>query len=99
MYKQRSRRVERVIVGDSNIDRYRYFVVEQSCTLDLQLGAKINPAARCVGRGNREEEREGPTAKCKDRIVSFHLLYQEMHLCGRNPRERLNHVNLVVICG
>jgi hypothetical protein len=28
------------------------------CILDLQLGAKINPAAGCTGRGEREKERE-----------------------------------------
>jgi hypothetical protein len=50
-------------------------VVEKSCILDLQLGAKINPPAGCIGRGNKEEEREGSTTKCADR-TRFYLLYQ-----------------------
>jgi hypothetical protein len=75
------------------------FVVVYSCILDLQLGAKINPAAGCAGRGNKEKEREGSAAKCADRTVCFHLLYQETQLCGCSPRERVNHVNLVVLCG
>jgi hypothetical protein len=80
--------------------RYRSVsVVEHSCILDLQLSAKINPAAGCIGRGNKEEEREGSAAKCTDRTVCFHLLYQETQFCGRSPRERVNHVNLVVLCG
>jgi hypothetical protein len=67
--------------------------------MDLQLGVKINPAVGCTGRGDKEEEREGSAAKCTDRTVCFHLLYQETQLCGRIPRERVNHVNLVVLCG
>jgi hypothetical protein len=52
-------------------------VVENSCILDLHLGAKINPATGCTWRRNKEEEREGYAAKCVDITVCFHLLYQE----------------------
>jgi hypothetical protein len=52
------------------------------------------------GREERErEEREGSAAKCADRTVCFHLIYQETQFCGCIPRERVNHVNLVVLCG
>jgi hypothetical protein len=74
-------------------------VVEHSCILDLQLGAKINPAAGCAGRGNKEEEIEGYAAKCAYTTVCFHLLYQETQFFGRSPRERVNHINLVVLYG
>jgi len=46
------------------------------CILGLQLGVKIDPAARCIGRGNKEEEREGFAAKSTDRTVYFHIFYQ-----------------------
>jgi hypothetical protein len=49
-------------------------------------------------RVDREEERERSTAKCTNRTVCFHLIYQETHLCGCSPRQRVNHVNLVVLC-
>jgi hypothetical protein len=58
--------------------------------MDLQLGAKINPTTGCVGMG--EKERKRSAAKCTDRIVCFHLIYQETQLCGCSPRERVNHV-------
>ena len=52
-------------------------------------------------REGREKEgkRERYVAKCVDRTICFHLIYQEAHLCGRSPRERVNHVYLVVLYG
>jgi hypothetical protein len=80
--------------------RYRsVYVIEHSCILDLQLSAKINPATGCAGRANKEEEREGYATKCANRTICFHLLYQETQFCRRSPRERVNHVNIVVLCG
>jgi hypothetical protein len=63
------------------------------------MGAKINPAAGCARKGEKEEEREGYEAKCIDITICFHVIYQETQLCGCSPRERVNHVNLVVLCG
>jgi hypothetical protein len=37
------------------------------------MGANIDPAAGCAGRGDREEKREDLLAKSADRIVCFHL--------------------------
>jgi hypothetical protein len=37
-------------------------------------------------------------AKSIDRTVSFHLIYYKSQFCGRSPRERVNHVYLVVVC-
>jgi hypothetical protein len=54
----------------------------------LQLGAQ---------GGMRERERD-MQAKCIDRTVCFHIIYQETQFCGRSPRERVNHVYLVVLC-
>jgi hypothetical protein len=56
----------------------------------LQLGAQ---------GGERRRERERYLqAKCVDRTVFFHLIYQETQLCGRSSRERVNHIYLVVMC-
>jgi hypothetical protein len=60
------------------------------------LGAKINPTAGCTRREEKERKRERSVAKCTDRIVCFHLIYQETQFCGRIPRERVNHVYLIV---
>ena len=64
--------------------------------MDLQLGVKIKPAVGCVGRGDKERKREISTTNCADRIVCFHLIYQETQFCGRSPRERVNHIYLIV---
>jgi hypothetical protein len=56
---------------------------------------KINPAAGVQG-GKRKEKERRSAAKCADRTVCFHLIYQETQLCGRIPRERVNHVYLIV---
>jgi hypothetical protein len=48
--------------------------------------------------GREERKREDLQAKCADRTICFHVIYQETRLCGRNPRERVNHVHLVVVC-
>jgi hypothetical protein len=37
-------------------------------------------------------------AKSTDRTVSFHLIYYKAQFCGRSPRERVNHVYLIVVC-
>jgi hypothetical protein len=56
----------------------------------LQLGAQ---------GGERREKRERDLqAKSADRTVCFHIIYQETQFCGRSPRERVNHVYLVVLC-
>jgi hypothetical protein len=52
------------------------YVLENSSILDLQLGAKIYPEARCVGRGMKEEERRGYVAECIDRTVYSYILYK-----------------------
>jgi hypothetical protein len=52
-----------------------------------------------VQGGDEERKREISVAKCKDRIVCFHLINQETQFCGRSPRERVNHVYLVALCG
>jgi hypothetical protein len=57
----------------------------------LQLGAQ-------GGERRRERERD-LQAKCTDRTVCFHIIYQETQFCGRSPRERVNHIYLVVLCG
>ena len=48
--------------------------------------------------GREERKREDLQAKCADRTICFHVIYQETQLCGRNPKERVNHVHLVVVC-
>jgi hypothetical protein len=57
----------------------------------LQLGVK----GREIDK--REKERD-LQAKSADRIVIFHLIYYKAQLCRCNPRERVNHVYLVVAC-
>jgi hypothetical protein len=54
----------------------------------LQLGAQ----------GREKERREYLLAKSVDRTVFFHLIYYKVHFCGRSPRERVNHIHLVVVC-
>jgi hypothetical protein len=43
--------------------------------MDLQLGAKINPAVGCAGREEKERKRERSTTKCADITICFHILY------------------------
>jgi hypothetical protein len=62
--------------------------------MDIQPSAKINPAVGCTGR---EEKERRYAAKCIYRVVCFHLIYQEKQFCGCIPRERVNHVYLVVL--
>jgi hypothetical protein len=58
---------------------------------------KINPAVGCIGRGDREEERErNLLAKSTDRTVCFHLIYHKAQFYGRSPRERVNHIYLLL---
>jgi hypothetical protein len=57
----------------------------------LQLGAQGREIEK------REKERD-LQAKSADRTVSFHLIYYKAQLCGCSPRERVNHVYLVVVC-
>jgi hypothetical protein len=50
-----------------------------------------------VRREGREREKERIyVAKCGDRTICFHLIDQETHFCGSSPRERVNHVYLIV---
>jgi hypothetical protein len=58
----------------------------------LQLGAHGREIER------REKERD-LQAKSVDRTVSFHLIYYKAQFYGRSPRERVNHVYLVVVYG
>jgi hypothetical protein len=62
-------------------------------------GCEDQPCSWVRREGKKEKERERSAAKCIDRTVCFHLIYQETQFCGRSPRERVNHVNLVVLCG
>jgi hypothetical protein len=55
----------------------------------LQLGA---------GREERREKERDLQAKSTDRTVRFHLIYYKAQFCGRSPRERVNHIYLVVVC-
>jgi hypothetical protein len=50
------------------------------------MGAKINPVVGCAGGGGKESKRERYAAKCVDRTICFHLIYQETQLCGCSPR-------------
>jgi hypothetical protein len=62
------------------------------------LGAKINLAAGCAGRGEKRRERKREIYKLSaDRNVCFHLIYYKVEFCGHSPRERVNHVYLVVL--
>jgi hypothetical protein len=52
-------------------------------------------------QGGEIEKREGEEylqAKCVDRTVCFHIIYQETQFYGCSPRERVNHAYLVVLC-
>jgi hypothetical protein len=51
-----------------------------------------------VSTEGREKRERDLQAKCADRTVCFHLIYHETQFCGRSPRERVNHVYLVVMC-
>jgi hypothetical protein len=44
-----------------------------------------------------EKERD-MQAKSAYRTISFHLIYYKSQFYGRSPRERVNHVYLVVVC-
>jgi hypothetical protein len=64
----------------------------------------VRSSARCedqpyswVRREGGERERD-LQAKCADRTICFHLIYQETQFYGRSPRERVNHVYLVFLC-
>jgi hypothetical protein len=53
---------------------------------------------RREGREREERKREDLLAKSTGRTVCFHLIYYKEQFCGRIPRERVNHVHLVVVC-
>jgi hypothetical protein len=54
----------------------------------------------CARRGQKKRKRERDLqANNADRTICFHAVYQESQLCGRSPRERVNHTNFVVVCG
>ena len=57
----------------------------------LQLGVQGGEIEK------RERERD-LQAKSADRTICFHIIYQETQFCGRSPRERVNHIYLVVLC-
>ena len=54
----------------------------------LQLGMQGGE----IEKGERERDLQ---AKCVDRTVCFHLIYQETQFCGHSPRDRVNHVYLI----
>jgi hypothetical protein len=62
-------------------------------------GCEDQPCSWVCREGKKNEEREGYATKCVDRTICFHLIYQEKQLCGRIPRERVNHINLGILCG
>jgi hypothetical protein len=54
-----------------------------------------------VHREGREEKRKKEREICKlseDRTVCFHIIYYKAQFYGRIPREKVNHVYLVVVC-
>jgi hypothetical protein len=53
---------------------------------------------RREGREVEMKDREICKLKCADITICFHLIYQETQFCGRIPRERVNHIYLVVRC-
>jgi hypothetical protein len=50
------------------------------------------------GGERRRERKRDMQDKSADRIVCFHLIYYKPHFCGFIPRERVNHIYLVVVC-
>jgi hypothetical protein len=42
-----------------------------------------------------EEKREDLLAESADKNYILHLNILQVHLCGRSPRERVNHVYIV----
>jgi hypothetical protein len=50
------------------------------------------------GEGRREEKERDWKSKCADRTICFHITYQETKFYGHSPRERVNHVDIVVMC-
>jgi hypothetical protein len=70
-----------------------------SCIVISSVGCEDQPYSWVCREGRKRERRERDLqAKCIDRTVCFHLIYQETQFCGRIPRERVNHVYLVVLC-
>jgi hypothetical protein len=51
---------------------------------------------RREGREKREKEREICKLSVQIELYVFILIYQETQFCGRSPRERVNHVYIVV---
>jgi hypothetical protein len=51
------------------------------------------------GEVEKRERERYMQAKCVDRTICFHIIYQETKLCGCIPRERVNHIYLVVLFG
>jgi hypothetical protein len=77
--------------------REKYCAGKASCIVRSSAGCEDQPSS-WVGREGREREerkREDLLAKSADRTVCFHLIYYKPQFCGRNPRERVNHVHLV----
>jgi hypothetical protein len=63
---------------------------------DLQLGAKIKSCSWVRRKvGDREKKREDLLTKSVDQNYNLYLNISEAQLCGRIPRERVNHVYFV----
>ena len=61
------------------------------------MGVKISPAAGSTGMGEIERRRKKIFyLRAKTRTVYFILINYKAKFCGRSPRERVNHVYLVL---
>jgi hypothetical protein len=80
--------------------REKYCVERKVCVVRSSAGCEDQPCSWVCREGRKREERkrEDMLAKSTDRTVCFHLIYYKAQFCGRSPRERVNHVHLVVVC-
>jgi hypothetical protein len=72
-------------------------VEREVCVVRSSAGCEDQPCI-WVHREERREKERDLQANSTDRTVRFHLIYYKAHLCGCSPRERVNHVYLVVVC-
>jgi hypothetical protein len=80
--------------------RRKYCAERALCIVISSIGCKDQPCSWVCREGRKREERkrEDLLAKSVDRTVFFHLVYYKAQFCGCIPRERVNHVHLVVVC-
>jgi hypothetical protein len=58
---------------------------------------RSSPAAGCTGRGEKErKKKEDLLAESTDQNCMLYLNKSQAQFCGRSPRERVNHVCLVL---